>query len=172
MAIVQTSDFTGRYKISTTRFSQLDTYIEKYEKYHLVRMLGKDLYDAFIADLTLTTPQTPQTLRFQNIFNPFDVVPNIDNCLLPSEGIKKMLIQFIYYYYLCDQSHQNTPVGQVVNQNENSVNTPYNGYNLIDVYNEGVKSYINIQEYVNANIVDYPEYNDGTSICLNYTSGY
>jgi hypothetical protein len=170
MAILQTSDFVGEYKISTSRFSELDKYIEKYEKYYLLRLMGKDLYDLFIADLTGTTPQVPQTTRFINIFEPFDIIPNLSNGLVISEGIKVMLIQFIYFQYIINTNDFNTISGQVQSSNENSTNNSYKG-NIIEVYNKAIDNYRNIQEYIESDSLTYPEIESSYYEFLQYASG-
>lgn len=166
MAIVQTSDFVGEYKVSQSRFSELATYITKYEKHYLVRMLGADLYDLFIADLTLPTPQTPQTAPYQALFNAFETDDN--DRIYISEGIKKMLIMFIYFHYIRDMAHQNTVTGTVTNVNENSSTPLYNGFNLVEAMNTGVETYNNIQWYIDENSATYPDYNGQ---CLEFISG-
>ena len=166
MAIVQTSDFVGEYKVSQSRFSELTTYIDKYEEYYLVRLLGAELYDLFIADLTLVTPQTPQTLPYQNLFSPFNTDDN--STLRISEGIKQMLIEFIYFHYVRDMQYFNTVAGTVANTNENSTAPTYIGYNLVESFNQGISNYLMIQWYIYTNQTDYATYN---GICLDFISG-
>lgn len=166
MAIVQTSDFVGEYKVSQSRFTELAKYITKYEKQYLVKLLGSDLYDLFIADLTVTTPQTPQTAIYQSIFNSFKQDEN--NCIVFSEGIKQMLIMFIYFHYVRDMQNYNTIAGSVTNVNENSNASGYNGYNLIESYNDAIDTYRSIQWYIEENKSDYPDYNGQF---IDYTSG-
>ena len=91
MSIVVKTDFRGEYNISKNCYDQLDFFIEKYENYYLVRLLGAELYTLFIADLTVTNPQIPQTSRFLNIFNLFNIDDN--NCIVISEGIREMLVK-------------------------------------------------------------------------------
>lgn len=170
MAIVQTSDFVGEYKVSQSRFTELGLYITKYEKYYLLRMMGADLYALFIADLTVTTPQIPQAARFLTIFNPFNSIPLYPDSLYISEGIKKMLVQLIYFHYIRESNHFNTTVGQVSNNTENSNNTPFEG-NMINAYNEAIDNYSNIQMYIQSDSITYPEYVDSEVFYLNYTGG-
>ena len=73
MSIVVNTDFKGEYNVSKNCYDQLDTYIEKYEKKYLTKLLGAELYALFIADLTVTDPQVPQTQRFLDIFNDFSI---------------------------------------------------------------------------------------------------
>ena len=166
MSIIQISDFKGEYKIATDCFSDLSDYITTYEKYYLVRLLGADLYNLFIADLTPTTPQIPQTARFLNIFNPFDI--DKDNSLYTSEGIKQTLIQLIYFHITRDIPNAKTASGTVRMANESSENNPYNGFNLTESYNKGIENYTTITWYICDNDQDYPEYN---GIHLTFSSG-
>ena len=167
MSIVQSSDFTGEYKISTDKFSNLTAYIDKFEKFYLVRLLGADLYDLFIADLTVSTPQVPQTSPYTEIYAPFHTDDN--GCLRISEGMVKMLVQFIYFHYLRDNLNKKTTSGVVQNMNENSTEKGYTGFNLVQSYNEGVENYQEIEWYICDNETDdYPTYN---GVTLDYTSG-
>ena len=68
MAILDIDDFIGEYTITEDCFNDNLPYIEKYEEQYLVDLLGGELYGLFIADLTPTTPQIPQTARFTNLF--------------------------------------------------------------------------------------------------------
>ena len=68
MSIVVKSDFTGEYLIAQDQYSNIDSYIVKYEKKYLTMLLGADLYKLFIADLTPTSPQVPQNQRFIDLF--------------------------------------------------------------------------------------------------------
>ncbi len=157
MAIIQESDFTGEYKIAKDCYNNLDSYIEKYENQLLVQLLGAELYDLFIADLTPITPQVPQDVRFLAIFNSF----NLDdgNCLLTSEGIKTMLIQYVYFFILRDNLNVKTATGTVRMQNENSSAPSYNNFNLVEAYNSSITNYKAIQWYICDNSDTYPEYN-------------
>jgi hypothetical protein len=170
MAIIQANDFAGEYKISQSRFTELDLWITKYEKYYLLRMMGADLYSLFIADLTLTTPQIPQTARFLNIFNAFNYIPSYPESMYISEGIKKMLVQLIYFHYVRESNHFNTIAGQVTNSNENSTAAAFQS-NLIKSYNDAIDNYCNIQMYIQSDAVAYPEYVNSQVYYLDYSSG-
>ena len=69
MSIVVNTDFKGEYNVSKNCYDLIDFYIEKYEKKYLTKLLGAELYALFIADLTVTDPQVPQTQRFIDIFD-------------------------------------------------------------------------------------------------------
>ena len=60
MSIVVKTDFKGEYNVAKTCYDQLETFIEKYEKKYLTRLLGAELYTLFKDDLTTGTPQVPQ----------------------------------------------------------------------------------------------------------------
>lgn len=160
------TDYVGEYKISKNCFLDLELYIEKYEPYYLKLLLGADLYALFKADLTAVDPQIPQTTRFLSIFNSF--TSDEDGCVRDSEGIRKMLVQFIYFRFVRESSHFNTAAGQVVNNVEVSSNTPYAGYNLMEAYNQGIKNFQTIQWYIRDNDDVYPEEN---MQFLDYESG-
>ncbi len=166
MSIVANTDFTGEYSISQSCFDSLDEYITLYEKFYLVRLLGADLYSLFIADLTATTPQVPQTAIYLDLFNPFEI--DEGSCLFISEGIRVMLKQFIYFHYVRDLSYKKDITGVVINNPENGVSTPYNGYNLVESYNRGIDNYHTLRWYICDNSTDYPDEN---GVLINATSG-
>lgn len=165
MSIVVKTDFVGEYNVSKTNYDHLDTYIEKYEKHYLIKLLGGQLYGLFIADLTITDPQIPQTTRFINLFNAF--YEDYDEQLIISEGIRKMLVQFIYFHYVRELQTENSASGTVTNSVELGVNAKYKG-NIVTAYNQGVKNAQAIQWYICKNEADYPEENIQE---IDYTSG-
>jgi len=165
MSIVVKTDFKGEYNVSKTCYDQLDTFIEKYEHYYLVRLLGAELYTLLISDLTATNPQVPQSTRFLNIFNPFSIDDH--ECLYYSEGIRKMLVQFIYFHYVRETQTENTAGGTVTNSVELGVNAKFMG-NIVQSYNQGVKNAHTIQWYIWDNELEYPEENVQE---IEYTSG-
>lgn len=153
--IVKKEDFTGLYKVSQSKYTNMDEYIERFEKYYLLRLMGSDLYDLFKADLT-GDPEVPQAARFISLFDPF----NLDdgNCMRESEGIKKMLIQFIYFHYTRDTYHTHT-VGGHVRDNQTATNNLVYEANLEEAYNKGVRNFREIQWYIDDSFADYPEEN-------------
>ena len=157
MSIVVKSDFTGEYLIAQDQYSNIDSYIVKYEKKYLTMLLGADLYALFIADLTPTSPQVPQTQRFIDLFESF--FTDEYNCVVSSDGIRKMLIQFIYFHALRDNLNFKSTTGTVRMKNENSSESMYNGYNLVESYNEGVCNAKSIQWFIGENKDIYPESN-------------
>lgn len=169
MSILVTSDFsTGEFRIPKDCFSDLQTYIDRYEKFYLVRLLGAELYDLFIADLTaLPSPQVPQSAIYLAIFNPFQI-DDTNDCLRISEGIKEMLIEFVYFHFMRDIGVKKKIGGVYMTQIETGTNIGYNGFNLVEGYNKGVKNYKEIQWYICEYDTDYPTEN---MQLLEYTSG-
>lgn len=167
MAILQTSDFsTGQFSIPNDKFSQLGIYITKFERHYLLKLLGNNLYDSFIADLTASTPQVPQTAIYITIFNEFHI--EMDGVNNSSEGIKEMLKQFIYFHFMRDAAYKKTPFGVTTGAAENATNSVYQGFNLIESFNQGVDNSIAIQWYIQDNMTDYPTFLGGV---IEYSSG-
>jgi hypothetical protein len=167
MAILQTIDFIGEYSVPQNAFSDLGIYIDKYEKIYLRKILGVELYDLFIADLTPTTPQVPQTPIYETIFEPIAI--NLNGIEIVSAGLKDILTQFIYFHYMREHRYQKTMSGVNSQASENGIDLGYNGFNLIDSYNYAVSNVNAVQCFINENLVDYPTYNGYHFL---YLSGY
>ena len=166
--ITQPSDYVGEYRINKSCFDDLQLFIDKYEPYYLKRLLGATLYTSFTADLTVTTPQVPQTSPYTEIFNPFEI--DDGDCLFISEGIKQMLIQLIYFHYTREQPYKNTQSGMVDPNAENSDKAM--SFNDIKAYNEGISNYQIIQWYICDNPIDNAILDDDfNGIHLPFTSG-
>ncbi len=166
--ITQPTDYKAEYRITKSCFDDLELFIEKYEPYYLVRLLGADLKALFLADLTVTTPQIPQTTPFTEIFDPFEI--DDGDCLYISDGIKQMLVQLIYFHYTREQPYKNTQSGMVDPNAENSNKAM--SFNDITSYNDGVSNYQIIQWYINDNPIDSAILDDNfNGIHLDFTSG-
>lgn len=156
--IVQTTDFVGKYKVTANSFTttHLQSFIDKYEKKYLYDLLGVELGDLFYADIV--TPFTaPTTLIYSTIFNTLSLDYNCTQ--VRSDGIKEMLVGFIYWEFVRTQSVVNTPLGGVMPSNEVSTIPDWNSTQIYQVYNEAVKNYRSIQIYINNNMTLYPLYN-------------
>jgi hypothetical protein len=166
MSLVLKEDFKGEFAISTNRWGakDLDLYIEKYSKFYLELLFGKTFYDLFIADLDVSVPQVPQTQRFLDVFNEFLAD---GQCLYRSEGIRQMLVKFIYFHFVRNQPNFNTVTGNVHNNNENSINAFYD-YNLVEAHNSACQDYIAIQRFM----LRSNDYTEVISTVLNTISGY
>jgi len=149
---VTISDFTGKFALSTGMYANtnIQSYIDRYEDIYLTELLGVKLYNLFIADLV---SNVPVTAKYTKIFNAFK--EELDIRLIISKGMKDMLVGFIYFEYMKDSITQTTPIGVVKQQSENS--TPISAHSPIYLrYNESVKTYRAIQDYIMQNLSTYP----------------
>ncbi len=167
MAILLTSDFSsGAYAIPQDKFTLLAPYIAKYERECLLKLLGSELYDLFILDLTAGPPQIPQAAKYLTIFNAFN--KNIGGDWYQSEGIKEFLKQFVYFHWMRDSAYKKTTFGVTTAQPETGNNIVYSGFNLEEAYNQGASNAMAIQIYIQDNPSDYPTF---MGDLFEYTSG-
>ena len=149
---VTINDFTGKFAISTGMYANtnIQSYIDRYEDIYLTELLGVKLYNLFIADLV---SNVPVTAKYTKIFNAFK--EELDIRLIISKGMKDMLVGFIYFEYMKDSVTQTTPIGVVKQSTENSI--PISAHTPIYLrYNESVKNYRAIQDYIMQNLSTYP----------------
>lgn len=157
---VQPIDFkSGDILISQNDKVEIDLQvtIEKEEKEVLQELFGSVLYDLFIADLDNAVPQDP---RFVAVFDEFYLdIDDFEFFPIRSEGIKRMLMWLIYAEFVPTQPFQNTTVGMVRNEEENSAIATPSAYGLASKYNNGVRSYRAIQALMLNDDSLYPEFN-------------
>lgn len=163
MSIVVNTDFVGKYQITKNQFNttKINEYIEKYEKLYLLYLLGSDLYDLFIADFWESEPVSP---IYTDIFEPFHM--DIDGCLVISDGIKEMLKGFIYYWIIKEGIQMQTASGSVKPQGENGSIVGLT-QDTISRFNNSVDTAKAIQDYIQDNNGDYPDFN-GVEIKYEY----
>jgi hypothetical protein len=148
--LIQSDDFTGKWDLAKSNEDKIDDYIEEYEEMYLTELLGKDLFDLFAADVNLTTRE-PATPIYQKIFEPFTV--DINGYIYSSEGLKKMLLGFIYFQYVRDNRVKQTMNGAIDQQTEVGTASDYTF--LYPRYNKAVQTYSAIQAYIYDNLTDY-----------------
>jgi len=166
--IVKTTDFVGVFAITQNNFTtpKLQAFIDRFEKEYLYDLLGVTLANLFLADIS--TPYTPPAnADYLIIYNPLDIDAYCKR--ERSEGIKQMLIAFIYWEFVKDQPVKNTITGPVIAQNEVSTGVDFNDTNLYLIYNLGVKTFNVIQRYIRDNYNDYSDYK-GTCKAINHWS--
>jgi hypothetical protein len=153
--IVQISDFKGLYAVSQNSFNtgDLQSCIDKYEIIYLRDLLGVTLGNSFYADIT--TPYSPPVsanniILFNELFS--------DEPLIKSLGIKQMLVSFIYFEFTRNGTSKNTITGNVIQQNEVSIQSKWGETSINQVYNESICTYNYIQEYINYNYTTYPTF--------------
>jgi hypothetical protein len=154
--IVSLADFeTGTTAIATDNFTEaeLETAIDTYETSILYELLGVELCDLFLDSID---DQAPTEQRFIDIFYPW--FKDIDGELVQSLGIPKMLVKWIFFFYVRQQSQVNTISGN--EQSESSINYfSKMGYaTLVNEYNQCISTFKAIRKYIEANKNTYPEY--------------
>lgn len=154
--IVSIGDFTGKYEVHTGIYDQskLTAYIAKYEPRYMRELLGAQLYTDFVSDLDQQSNE-PKSPNFQTLYNPFAVDVNLYR-VLDSEGIKEMLLGFIYFEYIKDTSNTITPFGNTVSRSELSKLATSLQSLMYNRYNESVRTFMAIREYIVLNWNDFP----------------
>lgn len=153
--LIQTTDFIGKHRvaINTQTEQLLQQYIDKYEELYLINLLGVDLYNLFKADVVSYLPQSAIYLSIYNKIQKDD-----GGRLRISEGMKEMLLGFIYFEYMRDLKFKSTVSGGTVN-NVEAANEADPETTVYQRYNDGVRSANTIQWYICENMSDYPDYN-------------
>jgi hypothetical protein len=149
--LIVKGDFVDFYGLSLSISDKITPYILEYEKKYLRELLGAELFTLFESDVT---SYFPVTTKYLTIFNEINSDENFG--LLHSDGMKKMLLGFIWYEYVAGTQHQHTNTGVVANVNEISLNAQNDlAYKM---YNKSVDTFRSIQEYILINSSDYPEF--------------
>lgn len=154
MALITTTDFTNKYKVTLTDFNatELTSYIERYETITLVELFGVELYDLWIAGIGLSDP------LYTVLRDPF--IEQLDcGIILNSRGVNDMLLGVVYFYWQRDRSTQRTDSGPVKKKAENSESVSHFKANLQSRWDEAIDTYCAIQKYIMENDADYPEFN-------------
>lgn len=169
---IKPADFeNGEFLISNQADTEdLEALIDRVEVEALQDLLGKELYDLFIADIGSptfpTTPDVPDSPRFLAIYNLFYVDETVR---LRSEGFIDMLKMFIWFEWTNKTRLQNTPVGIIANEFENGTNTAPSVAQLEVTYNRGIMTFHDIVQFILIDSVTYPEY-DGKGKIRQYIS--
>ncbi len=152
--LINKVDFIGTYKVAQNTYTDIDAYITKYEEAYLIDLLGVELFNLF--KTYVTTPLTNADYLY--IREPFKYDQN--SCIISSEGMKSMLLGFVYWEYMRGQKIKKTISGAVVNQSENSREASINNTDIYQKFNDAIKTYEVIQFYIRDNkALKYPQYN-------------
>lgn len=148
--IVKTTDFVGEYAIQQNIYatSDLQAFIDKYEIEYLRDLFGPVFAALFYADISTPYAQ-PVNADYAALFNP------IQTDEIRSEGIKEMLLGFIYWEYCRKDSVKKTLTGHVTAQNEVSSQVDAINTQLYLLYNKAVKTYVMIAKYIDLNEATY-----------------
>lgn len=150
--IVTIADFKGKYAVSNGTYidDNLTEYINRYERIYLLKLLGANMYNQFISDLSNGVPRSP---LFLSIFNEF--ATSVCGQIVISQGIKDMLVSAIYFEWQRDLINLQTPNGGVIPKSETSdvASTLYS--TMWQKYNEGIRTFRAIRQYIlfNSNAV-------------------
>jgi hypothetical protein len=150
--LINTTDFVGKYAIAQNSFSKLGQFITDYETNYLYDLLGKTLADAFIATVSNNLPVGASYLAIYNVIE-LDLGYRIER----NEGMKNMLLGFIYFEFMRKDPIKSTIAGQSLNSIENGVPV-IDSWGMTSIYNSSVNNYQIIQYYINQNLTDYPNY--------------
>ena len=160
MAIVATTDFTGKWAISTpynTEVNVLQEYIDHYEPLILRQCLGSDLYDSFVTGIGAS--EAIYT-KLRDAFAYDDDGARTDtNRVVVSEGMKVMLQNMIYAHYHKQDLGIPTSIGLINAETEGGNPQNDNKTQLFKYYNDGIRTYNAIQQYIDDNSDDYPDFN-------------
>jgi len=167
--LINTSDFSDRTNYSKfyIPFSsllcgsteQLEGYIKRYEKKYINQLLGVDLANLFIADLVDQVPVDPIYLA---IYNPiekdltnhqnsqifYSSLCNCSNKQIETNGMKSLLMGFIFFQYMRDQPFSREFTGVSRKIAENSENNSFYQWGIAEYYNESVKDHKETQYYI------------------------
>ena len=150
MSVTTPSDYVGKQELAISTGNSIQLYIDRYEKKYLIRLFGCDLYNSYVLD--------PNAARFLFLLNELCIQ---DDCseILTSNGLKDMLLGFVYYEYTPDNKIKNTVSGAIVDFNENSRETTGVEADIESRYNESIDSYRAMQYLMKNDPITYPEYN-------------
>jgi len=132
----------------------LDSYIEKYERKYLTILLGVELYDLFIDEINVNNPPTDPI--FEAIYNYIAFDNGFE--IVISNGIKEMLLGFIYFHFVYDNQQYQSPIGIVQQSGENGTVMNITGLSVTR-FNESVDSFRAIQSYIRFHSEDYISFN-------------
>ena len=155
----------GKFELHHGMYEQakIQAYIDKYERQYLVKLLGVELFNEFVADLVAGVPQSA---IYTKIYEPFEY-DNVDCYIHISEGMIDMIKGFVYYQYLKDLTNTVAVSGNVRQAGENSENVSTLNSMIYTRYNDSVRTFKAIQYYICDFNSDYLKYN-GMSIGLAY----
>ncbi len=146
--LISKEDFEeGQTSISTNSFTlaEVDLAIDTYEKTLLIELLGIELFNLFDADLDAMVPQSPIYLEIYNSF-----FKEINNKLVESKGMKQMLVKWVWFYYVRQQSQSNSIAGNVQSDSTASSPSRMSYATLMKEYNECIETFCAIQTYINS----------------------
>ena len=122
MILLTVDDFTGFFELaqSTANIPLLQSYIDRYERDYIHRLLGVELGELYIADLT--APSAPYTTLTNAFYEQDDC-----DVIWSSLGMKDFLKAAVFYHYVFQEQVQHSQSGVTISLAETShVVTPEN----------------------------------------------
>ena len=135
--ITKISDYNGYFKLAKNIHNTVEfqAYIDRFEEIVLRELFQCD-YDEFIADLVDGVPQSPKWLDLYNKFY------DCDNCNdYFSQGIKDMLLCFVFYNYSRESYIQHTITGTVKVKGSSSESLGSQNSRDFFIYNQHVTTF-------------------------------
>lgn len=134
-SIIQPSDFKGENLIPDMNIvaQNVQSFIDKYEPIFLRKLLGAELYTAYVAD--------PSEVRFTD--------------LLPY--VKLAIVDYVYWQYQQFQNTQTFGAGEGKSQKQNATNASVYP-KMVRAWNEMVDYNRETNKYLKDNAATYPEY--------------
>jgi len=159
-------DFEGKFSLHSGMYEQdkINDYVDRYERIYLIKLLGVDLFNLFVANLVGGIPTDPKYLA---IYESFEYDSASCGDITISEGMVDLILGVVYFQYLKDQTSQVWVSGQVSPTGENSNNQSTLNMMMYTRYNDSVRSFKAIQRYICDNSTDYSDFN-GTSLKTAY----
>ena len=159
MSLITSSYFFGNISLptdNTNRTNKLQVFIDRVQRKYLEKIFGYELYSLFIAELP-----TPTSQRFTDILNGVEYTDG-SGILQKWEGLvnselESFLAYFAYYEYSKANQMQESSTGNTQQSFENSNIMSAIGKQTY-AYNEGVKLYYKLYDFMLANETDYPEW--------------
>lgn len=156
--LVEITDFVGYYEIAQDKFTlPRFTQIRDEKQFELIyKVMGAELGEIFIADLDGSGE--PVTQRFIDLYEPFqEDQATCDSEIVISDGIKKMVTAYVYFYWVSDNKGRVGISGNTQSEGQNSAVNKSNQF-IVERYNKALQTGKAIQWFIGENLTDYPEY--------------
>ena len=153
MALIQTTDFVDRFAIAIpfNGGAKLQQYIDYYENKYITELLGYELSQLFLEGYE-------DEEIYTKLYDPFGYDSDVLRKPVISQGVVHMLKCMIYAHYYRQDLGTATSLGKVKMQPEGGQMESDNYTNSFVFYNEGIKTYDAIQQYIKENKTDYEQF--------------
>lgn len=145
MSIIATTDFKLNQSLPLDKVSVvLQQYIDKYEPKILTRVLGYQLYKEFKAAIDAGAPIDA---KWTNLRDGTEYTYSSE--LRYFDGLKQLIVNYVYFKFIKEQSQFNTGVGIKSINTENSQNTDAS-FKQVFAFNELVDINCQLYEFITA----------------------